>query len=288
MTDITAAHFVAGMLGGSLLRHWYEDGEANERRMAELVGVLERLDEPPLSWRLNPVERDLEQGYAEWAPDYDGPNPLIATERPIVQAVLTRLAGEGVRALDAACGTGRHAEYLADLGCDTVGVDRSEAMLAAARTKSTSVEYELGDIEALPYEDATFDLVVISLALCHLADPTAAVVELGRVLRPGGTLVISDLHPTNAIVGGQAFYATATPERPMPWVRNHYHLTSTWLPAFERGGLDVEECREVPPSEEQIEAVPIYGFFPEATRTAMEGLPVLWVWQLTRRGRSDR
>ena len=95
--------------------------------------------------------------------------------------------------------------------------------------------------------------------------------------------MISDPHPTNAVVGGQAFYGGITPERPMTWVRNHYHLTSTWLSAFERAGLRVAECREVPPSDEQIEAIPIYPFFPEATRMGIEGLPVLWAWRLTRR-----
>ncbi len=283
MADIIAAHFVAGILGSALLRHWYVDGDANQRRMAELAGVLERLDESPLSWRLNPVERPLEQGYEEWAPDYDGANPMIEAETPIVRSMLTPLAGQGVRALDAACGTGRHTEFLTGLGCDTVGVDRSEAMLSAARAKCPAARFEAGDVEALPFEEATFDLAVISLALCHLADPTAAVVELGRVLRPGGTLVISDPHPTNAVVGGQAFYGGITPERPMTWVRNHYHLTSTWLSAFERADLRVAECREVPPSDEQIEAIPIYPFFPEATRMGIEGLPVLWAWRLTRR-----
>ena len=162
-------------------------------------------------------------GYAEWAEMYDGPNPLIETEELVVRPILERVAEPGVQALDAACGTGRHAAYLHDRGCTVTGVDQSLEMLAVARNKLPEVHFEQGDIEQLAFADGSFDLVVIALALCHLADPTAAVAELARVLRPGGTLVIADPHPAAGVVGGQAFYGSIVPGRPMTWVRNHYH-----------------------------------------------------------------
>jgi ubiquinone/menaquinone biosynthesis C-methylase UbiE len=250
--------------------------------MAELSTVLARRDEFPFKFRLDPQERALPAGYAEWAEMYDGPNPLIETEELVVRPILERVAEPGVQALDAACGTGRHAAYLHDRGCTVTGVDQSLEMLAVARNKLPGVHFEQGDIEQLAFADGSFDLVVIALALCHLADPTAAVAELARVLRPGGTLVIADPHPAAGVVGGQAFYGSIVPGRPMTWVRNHYHQASTWLRAFRAAGLQVDDCIEPPMGAAQIASSPASRVFPDATRIAVEDLPGLWVWELRR------
>mgnify|MGYP000235127404 CR=1 FL=1 len=123
-----------------------------------------------------------------------------------------------------------------------------------------------------------FDLAVVSLALCHLADPSTAVSELARVLRPGGALVITDPHPFGGVLGGQAFYGGMSPSRPMTWVRNNHHSASTWLRAFRAARLSVEECIEEPFSDEQIASSPADLVFPDAARAAMTGLASVWVW----------
>lgn len=284
MADITAAHYFAGVIGVSVLRRWYVDGDHNDARVAELRDMLDRLDDFPFSLRLNPVERDVSAGYAEWSASYDGPNPLIETEEQVVMPLLESLAGPGVRALDAACGTGRHAATLDRHGCETTGVDSSVEMLEVARAKVPNARFEVGDLESLPFADAEFDLITISLALCHLADPSRAVAELSRVLRPGGTLVIADPHPSGELLGGQAFYGGIVPGKPMTWVRNHYHGASTWLRAFRDSGLDVSNCDEVPFAEAQITSAPASFVFPEATALAMADLPSLWLWQLRKPG----
>jgi ubiquinone/menaquinone biosynthesis C-methylase UbiE len=282
VADITAGHFFAGVIGSSLLRQWYVSGEFNSARMAELSALLAELDRFPHSLALNPDERDLETGYAEWAAVYDGPNPLIEAEEPNVHPILRRLGGPGVRALDAACGTGRHASFLVELGCDTVGVDRSEAMLARAREKVPAATFEHAELTTLPFADGSFDLATVSLALCHLADPAPAIAELARVLRTGGRLVITDPHPMGNAAGGQAFYGGITPGKPMTWVRNHYHGASTWLGAFRAAGLIVEECHEPPVTDEQIASMPASTFFPDAARALLAGTPTLWVWVVRR------
>ena len=99
---------------------------------------------------------------------------------------------------------------------------------------------------------------------------------------PGGTLVIADPHAAAGVVGGQAFYGGIVPGRPMRWVRNHYHPASTWLRAFRTAGLLVEDCIEPAMGPAQIESSPASRVFPDATRTAVEGLPGLWVWELRR------
>lgn len=280
---VTADQYLAGMVGLGLLRTWYLDADVNAERMAELAETLQRSNEFPYSMVLDPVERDLDAGYEEWSTTYDGPNPMIETEERAVRAILHALAGPGVAALDAACGTGRQAALLCDLGCATIGVDRSEAMLTVARQKLPDAHFEMGDVEHLPFDDDRFDLVVVSLALCHLDDPGVAVAELARVLRPGGALVITDPHPSGGILGGQAFYGGISASRPMTWVRNNHHSASTWLRAFRNAGLDVEECIEEPFSDEQIASSPADLVFPAAARAAMTGLASVWVWVLRTR-----
>lgn len=282
MGTVTADHYLAGIIGLGLLRNWYVDPDANLTRMAELAETLAQRDEFPYSLVLDPAERDLHVGYEEWAGIYDGPNPMIETEERVVHPILRDLGGADVLALDAACGTGRQAAFLHELGCTVVGLDQSEPMLEVAREKLPMVTFEAGDLEHLPFDDGSFDLAVVSLALCHLADPGDAVAELARVLRPGGALVITDPHPFGAVVGGQAFYGGMSPTRSMTWVRNNYHSASTWLRAFRASGLSVEECIEEPFSDEQIASSPAHLVAPATTHAALTGLASVWVWVLRR------
>jgi len=174
MGTVTADHYLAGIVGLGLLRNWYVDADANAQRLAELAEVLARADEFPYSLVLDPAERDLHAGYEEWSGIYDGPNPMIETEERVVHPILRDLARPGMAALDAACGTGRQAALLHELGCSTVGLDQSEAMLSIAREKLPEAQFEVGDVEHLPFADDEFDLAIVSLALCHLVDPGAA------------------------------------------------------------------------------------------------------------------
>ena len=100
--------------------------------------------------------------------------------------------------LDAGCGDGRFLAALSALGpipCRVVGVDIADSILATARraVAAADLDAELlrGNLERLPFEDAEFDLVVSIQVLEHLLDAAAGVRELARVLRPGGTLLLS-------------------------------------------------------------------------------------------------
>ncbi len=142
-------------------------------------------------WHRPTVEMSVAEGYAEWAEQYDGEagaNPLIALEEPVTLELIGEVADLNV--LDAACGTGRYALRLAEAGARVCGVDASEEMLAHARRRAAeyglSIDLKLGELSALPFEDARFDLVVSALAFCHLPDLQPAVSEMARVLRPGG------------------------------------------------------------------------------------------------------
>ncbi|HZP31629.1 MAG TPA: methyltransferase domain-containing protein [Acidimicrobiia bacterium] len=100
--------------------------------------------------------------------------------------------------LDVACGAGHVAQELAPRVRQVVGVDLTPALLrlGAERLAAAGVANVLlqeGDAAALPFVDASFDLVVCRSALHHFAEPARQVAEMGRVCRPGGRVVVSDM-----------------------------------------------------------------------------------------------
>jgi ubiquinone/menaquinone biosynthesis C-methylase UbiE len=105
----------------------------------------------------------------------------------------------GMALLDVGCGPGTITADLARLVAPgvVVGIDASEEVVAQAAAYAeqqgvTNVRFEVGDLFALSYDDASFDVVHAHQVLQHLPDPTAALVELRRVLRPGGLLAARD------------------------------------------------------------------------------------------------
>jgi SAM-dependent methyltransferase len=109
--------------------------------------------------------------------------------------LLTPVAG--CRVLDAGAGDGRLAVELAAAGARVTALDLSAHMLDVARERArragVSLEAVQGDIEALPFPSATFHRVVVSTVLCFVPHPRKAVLELARVLAPGGSLVMAEL-----------------------------------------------------------------------------------------------
>lgn len=99
----------------------------------------------------------------------------------------------GHSVLDAACGTGIVARIATErVGPDgrVVGVDLNQAMLDVAARVCPGVELQQADITSLPYDDATFDVVLCQMALMFFPDRTAALREMGRVVDPEGTVVV--------------------------------------------------------------------------------------------------
>ena len=100
----------------------------------------------------------------------------------------------GLRVLEAGCGRGAFSRHLAERGARVMGVDISPA--AAAMTRDALAPFDGctaidASIEALPFPDDSFDLVVSLDTLEHVFEPERAVAELVRVLRPGGRLVVT-------------------------------------------------------------------------------------------------
>lgn len=185
------------------------------------------------------------------------------------------------RALDAACGTGRHIPLLVSLGHNVVGVDASPEMLALARRRSSEAELRQADLEALPLASDSFDVAVCALALGHLSELGPTVAELARVLRRGGRLVVSVIHPLLSALGGEALFTQ--PDGGPAFVREATHLHSDYLAAFAASGLAVRRCVE--PAWTQPTAAMISKAatrIPGALEQALVGLPCALVWQLER------
>jgi SAM-dependent methyltransferase len=104
----------------------------------------------------------------------------------IVRRMLRRYAPPRARMLDVGCGTGATTAALANLGTIS-GIDRGPAALRHARARGLAVA--LGSAENLPARSAAFDVVVALDVLEHLDDDRRALLEIRRVLRPGGILV---------------------------------------------------------------------------------------------------
>jgi len=247
-----------GLHGLALLRASGPDAVAGHREA--IRALLTSPDATPRELRtLDPAA-----GYAAWAASYDGPgNRTVAAEEPAVRALLADLPA-GV-ALDAGCGTGRHAAHLAALGHAVIGVDASPEMLVLARERVPGGDFRVGDLRALPVADCTAAVVVCALALSHLPD-LGAVAELARVLRPGGTLVLSNPHPfATAVLGARAWCRTPDGERVE--IPEFAHSVGAYLDAFAAAGLVARRCLE-----------PVYG----EQGGPVAGLPAAIVWEARR------
>jgi SAM-dependent methyltransferase len=102
--------------------------------------------------------------------------------------------------LDIGTGTGRMLELLGPRVANALGIDQSREMLAVARVNIeraglSNCIVRLGDMYQLPLPDASFDAVVVHQVLHYADRPAAAIAEAGRVLRPGGGLIIVDFAP---------------------------------------------------------------------------------------------
>jgi SAM-dependent methyltransferase len=112
--------------------------------------------------------------------------------RPLFEAVLaTGLFASGRRVLDAGCGSGLFAQLVAARGCDVLGLDASEPLLAIARRRNPGVSFHHGDLESLPFPDEHADVVTGINSFQYAADPRHALAEARRVTRRGGHVVIA-------------------------------------------------------------------------------------------------
>lgn len=269
----TLEELMVGVEGLALLRTLYADAaEARAARLAETRALLEG---PRRTGHLG-VELDLSDGYSRWAPSYDRPLRLFGIEEASLRRLIDDLPAGDV--LDAACGTGRWATYLAGRGHTVVGVDQSPVMLDRARAKLPDARFLEGRLTALPLADESVDAAVCALALVHVGDLVTAIGELARVVRPGGRVLVSDVHPFLVMLGWQAQFPT---DQGRAFMRLHAHLPSDYATAALNAGLTIR-AHEEPRLTAEAVATPTADLIPDANRAAYVGLPGVIVWEFGR------
>jgi SAM-dependent methyltransferase len=163
--------------------------------------------------------------------------PGIKSEAALALLVETSGAGADDSVLDVACGPGLVVAAFAPVVRHATGIDVTPAMIARARELTagvSNVSLDLGDVQALPYADATFSVVVSRLAFHHFPHPGAVLAEMHRVCRPGGRVVVCDLLASDDPDKAAAFHA-------MEMMRDPSHARALRLAElnalFEQAGL---------------------------------------------------
>ena len=185
-----------------------------------------------------------ELAWAEWVRDYyrdietydwvDVAENLRGLEalfhrnrRRTVRRLLSRYRAEGPM-LDAGCGTGLN---LASMPAGSIGIDLNPRNLDLIRQRLPHHQAVLGDIEAMPFDDASFSTVVCTEVLEHVPYPDTALSEMARVLRPGGLLIGSV--PCRSLIWKLRFLSSTCPgDEPF---HNEYRLdeVQTMLSGFD-------------------------------------------------------
>lgn len=130
--------------------------------------------------------------------------------------------GPGVRVLDVACGTGNLAIPAAHAGADVTGIDIAPNLIEQAQARAANerldARFDVGDAEALPYDDARFDVVMTMFGAMFAPRPDVTAAELIRVCKPGALIAMANWTPE--AFTGQMFRAGAKhvpPPPGMPW-----------------------------------------------------------------------
>jgi len=276
--EMVAAQYFTAVAGLATMRHCITEPSAVGARLDDIRRIIEGLDRFPNDLVVPVVEYGVDDGYDAWAPRYDGPNPATEVDEAAVHAILADLPA-GI-ALDAACGTGRHSAHLRARGFEVTGVDANRSMLTIAEAKVPDCDFRVGDLAALPVDDDAVDVVVCSLALTHVERIEPVLGEFARVVRPGGSVVLSDIHPAALTFGSVAVFPTGRDQLELHYVRSVVHPVSEYVQAATATGLVVRACREPVMPESAITRNPAFAVVPDAVRQAFEGLPFLLVWRL--------
>jgi SAM-dependent methyltransferase len=213
-----------------------------------------------------------------------------ALNTPAFMAMLPPV--KGLHGLDVGCGEGANTRLIAARGASMQGIDIAPTFIRHAREAEAAepqgIVYQVGDGMALPYADASFAFATAFMSLMDMPDQHRVLMEMARVLQPGGFLQFSILHPcfvpphrkvlrdaegrTRAIeVAGyfddtagrvDCFWFSPVPQeeraRVAPFRVPRFHRTlGEWVGFIRQAGLVIEELREPRATPEQAQAQPV-------------------------------
>lgn len=182
--------YSASQVESALLRAVLDDLAHFDGHAADLAAAQQVLSER---------RRSTTHFFDEVAADWNRLSQEMLGEFDLGLAIERRIAEGNVgTVVDLGCGPGLLLERLSKTADLVIGVDNSSRMLEAAGKRLSSgpeVSLRIGDLEHLPLRDAEADVAIMSLVLHHLAAPQEGIIEMGRVVRPGGLLVLVDFLP---------------------------------------------------------------------------------------------
>jgi SAM-dependent methyltransferase len=152
--------------------------------------------------------------------------------------MMARVAKGGFRkALDVGCGEGRFCRMLRGAGVKAIGIDPTAQLLEMAGQRDPTGDYRLGCAEQLDFADASFDLVVSYITLVDIPDFRAAIREMARVLRPGGSLLVANLTSFTSACADQGWVKKGDEQHLHYPVDRYLDEHSLWL---EFSGIRIE------------------------------------------------
>lgn len=189
-----------------------------------------------MSVQVSPLE-----GYRLWSQTWESdPSAIVALESRWLEPWLTDLRGKVV--VDLSCGVGRWLTFAKAKGATALGMDLCWEMLAQAQKKrGVPGNLAQADTRHLPLADGCADVALCALSLGHISPMESAVSELARIVRQGGSLLISDFHP-EAIRRG--WKRTFRSDGQTYEIETHLYSTELLMECASRRGLVLEEMVE--------------------------------------------
>jgi SAM-dependent methyltransferase len=190
---------------------------------------------------------ELREQYNEWHEAALSPSaiPTASAEEERFFAWIVRLLAPAASAslLDVACGSGKFVAHAAGRGLRVTGTDLSDVAVEAARLRVPAARFTVGDAEALPFEDRSFDHVTCLGSLEHFPNPARGAAEMRRVLAPGGRAVI---FVPNLFFLGHVWFGLRHGQQPTEGGQQfseEYLSSGGWRTLLEAAGFDIVDVK---------------------------------------------
>lgn len=168
-------------------------------------------------------------------------NHIAEIQHTIALEALTPCANwQNMSVLDIGCGTGRHTHTLAENNNTVMGVDLAQGMLDEAKKAYPTINFRLGDAEALPLKANTFDAVFSSMALQWSLRPDAVMREIARVTKKRGQIALAIM-----VAGSFSELSQARKRANLPCTENNMCHAHAWLDASVANGMVINAAKVV-------------------------------------------
>lgn len=135
-----------------------------------------------------------------WGTDADGWASHEVNHSPLFEAMMAAAdVGSGKKVLDIGCGSGRSTALIDGTGAVVVGVDAAQGMVDYAKRTFEGIDFRVGGIEDLEFQDDEFDVIFAANSVQYAADLDVALGELRRVCRPGGVIIAGLFGPPDGV-----------------------------------------------------------------------------------------